>query len=86
VTSPVAHHCVFMFDRRDEKLVALGPVGYASAAEAEEKAKAIAPLFAGALAVTLTKDQATGELLEAKVLIQVGEADFAALVGLFGET
>jgi len=50
-----------------------------------EAAKAIAHHFAGGVVLTLTKDQDTGELLEAKALLQIGEADFGALANLFGD-
>jgi len=85
VTNPIAHHCVVAFKRADEKLVAMGPAEYPSASEAEEAAKAISSHFAGAVALTLTKDHDSGDLLEAKVLLKLGEADFAALVNLFGD-
>jgi len=85
MTNPIAHHCVVVFERTGEKLVAIGPAEYESANEAEEAAKAISPHFAGAVALTLTKDHDSGELLEAKVLLQLGEADFAALVNVFGD-
>jgi hypothetical protein len=85
MTNRIAHYCVFMFERKDDALVARGPAEYPTAAEAMEAAKAIAHHFAGGVVLCLTKDQDTGELLEAKALLQIGEADFAALVNLFGD-
>jgi hypothetical protein len=82
----IARHYVFTFDR-DEKgqLNTPAPEIYASAEEAEAKAKTLAPLHAGVLILVLTIDQETQELLETKVTSAVGEFSMEALIKNWGD-
>jgi hypothetical protein len=81
VSAAVAYF-VFTFDRVSGRLTTSRPVGYESISEAEKAAKVNASEHAGALALTLTVDQQTGSLLDAKVLCAFGEFDMAPLFTL----
>jgi hypothetical protein len=78
-------HFVFTFDRLSGQLTTSRPVVYESSSEAEEVAEVNASEHAGALVLALTRDQQTGDLLEAKVLRVFGEFNMAAVIGTFGE-
>jgi hypothetical protein len=81
--SPYTRHLVFAFQREGDALVALGPVAYPSAGEAEDIATQAAktiPLIAGVLAMSLSLDPGTGDLLDTKVLKAFGEFSLAAVI------
>jgi hypothetical protein len=84
VSAAVAYF-VFTSDRVSGRLTTSRPVGYESISEAEKAAKVDASEHAGALALTLTVDQQTGSLLDAKVLCAFGEFDMAAVIHAWAE-
>jgi hypothetical protein len=80
-----ATHLVFTFDRVSGRLTTSHPVSYEGSSEAEKAAKVNASEHAGTLALRLTVDQETGNLLDAKVLCVFGEFSMAAVIDALGE-
>ena len=65
--------------------VAPGQDEYESGSEAEKAAKVNASEHAGTLALTLTVEQETRNLLDAKVLCVFGEFSMAGVIDALGE-